>query len=452
MADVTALLAGLSHFDAGRRHAALKAILELHPAAPAETLRVNMHMHTFFSYNGEDWSPTRLAWEARQQGLHAAGICDFDVLAGLHEFLEAGDLLGLRAAVGFETRTFFREYASQEINSPGEPGVFYFMGVGFRREPDPGTRAHGVLIRMLHQSHQRNRDLIARINGQLTGLSLDYDADVLPLTPAGNATERHIVKAYFDKALAKAAGDTAKAAEFWGRSLAMKTEEMVIKIKDVNGFVDMLRSKMMKKGGLGYAQPTEATFPALDDVIAMILECEAVPTSTWLDGTCAGESDPGPQLECLIAKGVAAANIIPDRNWNIKDPVQQERKVRELHRYAKVAAALDLPVLVGTEMNKPGQRFVDDFEAAPMKPLARQFIDGAQVLVGHQRFLRYADFSYVGKHACHEYPARARRNQVFGSVGALPGPTAETRKKLDGMPPVKAFSYLHDCARRGEWI
>jgi len=35
-------------------------------------------------------------------------------------------------------------------------------------------------------------------------------------------------------------------------------------------------------------------------------------------------------LECMVAKGAAALNIIPDRNWNIKDPEARETKVRKL--------------------------------------------------------------------------------------------------------------------------
>jgi len=58
----------------------------------------------------------------------------------------------------------------------------------------------------------------------------------------------------------------------------------------------------------------------------------------------------------------------------------------------------------------------------------------------------------VGREACHEYASRARRNQVFAAVGALPAPSPQIRGGLEAMPPPKAFSYLHDCARRGEWI
>ena len=37
----------------------------------------------------------------------------------------------VRAAAGLETRTYVPEFSRWEINSPGEPGVCYFVGLGF---------------------------------------------------------------------------------------------------------------------------------------------------------------------------------------------------------------------------------------------------------------------------------------------------------------------------------
>ena len=55
---------------------------------------VNLHAHTFCSYNCYGYSPTKYAWLARNAGLAVAGIVDFDVLDGLDEFYEAGRLVG----------------------------------------------------------------------------------------------------------------------------------------------------------------------------------------------------------------------------------------------------------------------------------------------------------------------------------------------------------------------
>jgi hypothetical protein len=445
----TELLEQLSSFTPETRAAALRRLLEASPRpAKPESDWFNMHIHSFFSYNGEGWSPTRIAWEAREQGLYAIAACDFDVLEALGELLAASDLLGLRAAVGFESRVFFREYADHEINSPGEPGVFYFMGMGFAAPPKAGSKGAAVLADMLARSHARNRNLIGRINAALGELVLDYDADVIPLTPRENATERHIVCAYYDKSRALFG---ARAAAFWAAKLGLDPAAAETQFANANAFTDLLRSKLMKKGGPGYVQPDETTFPLLDDVIGMIRECRAIPMSAWLDGIRSGESNPLEQLECLAAKGVAAVNIIPDRNWNVKDPATAAKLIHEMDRYVAAAKALDLPINVGTELNKPGQRFVDDFAAEPMKPYHADFLQGAQVMVGQTRLLRWADYSYIDEQAAADHPARKDRNAFFAAVGALPGPDANTLAKLTAMNPANALDYLRDCAARGLW-
>ena len=53
------------------------------------TSQVNMHYHTFFSYNYLGYSPSKIAWLSRKSGLAAAAVVDFDVLDALDEFLLA---------------------------------------------------------------------------------------------------------------------------------------------------------------------------------------------------------------------------------------------------------------------------------------------------------------------------------------------------------------------------
>lgn len=417
---------------------------------PPESQDMNMHIHTFFSYNGEGWSPSRVAFEMKKLGLYSAAICDFDVLQGLEEFLAAADLLRLRSAVAFESRVFFQEYADKEINSPGEPGVFYFMGMGFVIPPFKGSKAAEVFNEMLKQSHVRNRNLISRVNAHLKPMALDYEKDVLPLTPDQNATERHIVLAFYQKAL-DFFGSPEKAIEFWAAAFKTDLQELSEKSKNSNAFQEFLRSKLMKRGGLGYEQPTPKTFPALDTAIAMIRECRAIPMSAWLDGSLPGEQNPVEQLECLLSKNVEAVNIIPDRNWNFKDPDVQKQKILELDRYMQAAQKLDLPVNIGTEGNKPGQRLVDDLNAQAVMRYRPVFLQGAQIMVGHTRLLRFADFSYIDEKAQSLFPKRRHRNAFFAAVGALPAPDENTLHKLQDMQAEKAFAFLSDCAAKQAW-
>ncbi len=443
----SALVNQLSSFDAWKRAQALQ-ILAATTVFPDEKPDMNLHVHSFFSYNGEGWSPSQIAYEMKKLGLYGAALCDFDVLQGMTEFLAAGDLLQLRTAVSFESRVFFSEYADKEINSPGEPGVFYFMGSGFVNAPAPGTSEAETLAEMLNQSHQRNRQLIDRVNAALPNAKIDYDCDVLPLTPDKNATERHIVRSYYQQAINEF-GSEAAAAAFWAKCFGADANELAA--MSPNAMNDYLRNKLMKAGGLGYEQPTQATFPPLEKVISFIRACRGIPNTAWLDGSLPGEANPREQLECLLAKGVEMVNIIPDRNWNFKDPAKKATKVQALNEYIAACKELDLPIIVGTECNKPGQRLVDDFSADALVPHVGTFTDGANVLFGHTRLLRFADYSYTDAKAAADFKTRAERNAFFAAVGALPPPDAKTLRLLADSAPEDNFDRIRAAAKAGKW-
>ena len=136
---------------------------------------------------------------AYNEGLAAVGSVDFDVLDAVTEMLESGRILGIRTVAGIETRVFVKEMASKVINSPGEPGVFYFMGTGFYKEPLEGSKSSLLLKKFAGIARERNIARLAGVNRDLKEVALDYEGDVLPLTPKGNATERHILAALINK-------------------------------------------------------------------------------------------------------------------------------------------------------------------------------------------------------------------------------------------------------------
>ena len=71
MTDVpTELEAQLNDFNADIRAAALRTLLERQPQRPVPPREIaNLHCHTFCSFNAYGYSPSALAWLARQQGL-----------------------------------------------------------------------------------------------------------------------------------------------------------------------------------------------------------------------------------------------------------------------------------------------------------------------------------------------------------------------------------------------
>ena len=320
--------------------AELVALAE-HGEAPCEPVKdvVNLHCHTFFSFNAYGHSPTSLAWLAKKRGFAAVGIVDFDVLDAVDEFLAACDLVGVRGSAGIETRVFIPEFATREINSPGEPGVYYHMGIGFTSGTVP-PEAAPILASMRARADRRNREMVARVNAHLAPVVLDYERDVLPLTPAGNATERHMLLAYIRAADREFGAAEGQKAAFWAEKLGSSTDQIAAIIGDYAKFSNLVRGKLMKRGGVGYVQPSPAAFPTVAEFHAMIVACGALPCATWLDGTTAGEQAIDELLDLLIGQGAVALNIIPDRNWNIADPETRQLKVTKLHEIVRIAAEL----------------------------------------------------------------------------------------------------------------
>jgi len=239
---------------------------------------------------------------------------------------------------------------------------------------------------------------------------------VLPLTPAGNATERHMLAAYI-QAAADRFPDLADRAAFWADKLGTPLAQVEGMLGDYAKFSNLVRGKLMKKGGVGYVTPTPESFPTVEEFHRFIIACGALPTATWLDGTSAGEQDIEELMALLIAKGAAAANIIPDRNWNIADPATRELKVRKLHEYVQLCRDLDLPINVGTEMNSPGNKLVDDFNVPEMAPVRDIMLEGAFFIYGHTLMQRHLGLGYQSAWAQAHMSTRRARNEFYTAVG-----------------------------------
>lgn len=438
----------MNSFDAGERRQALLAVIPDHlPPSPPTHTNLNMHYHSFFSYNAEGYSPTRIAWEARKAGLYAAGLCDFDVLDGLDEFLDAGLVFCLRTTVNLETRVYVRELADVDISSPGEAGVGYMMGAGFVRRPAPGSQQAAGLAGYRDRARARNVALIQRINAKLAAIAIDYEEDVVPLTPAGAATERHIISAYINKSHTVFA-DPEKSAQFWSGVLGRPFEETVALMGDTPEMEEAVRSKLVKRGGLGYEQPSPQTFPPVEEFIRWVASCGAIPMLAWLDGTSGGEKDPRKFLEQVTGKGIVAVNIIPDRNWNISNADARRIKTANLRQFVEEADRLGLPINIGTEMNKLGLPFVDNLDCDALKPFKQSFLRGARIMTGHTWLARYAGLSYVGQKAGALFGSVAAKNDFFGKVGALPPLDKDRASALAEMGEEKALQWFTDRVKK----
>ena len=389
----------------------------------------NMHCHTFYSFNAYGYSPSGLAWMAKKRGIPLLGIVDFDVLDAVDEYLDACLTVGIRGSAAVETRAYLPEFSTREINSPGEPGVLYYMGIGFTSGQVPEAAAP-VLADMRSRAEQRNRAMVAKINAYLEPVAIDYERDALPLTPAGNATERHLLQAY-----TKAVEDRfANPVPFWAERLKLPPDQIAAQITNAPVFQNTVRAKLMKRGGVGYAQPGPDSFPTIDEVNRLITACQALPCAAWLDGTTAGEQNMEELLNLLIGKGVVALNIIPDRNWNISDPDIRRKKVNNLYEVVSLAQKLDLPLNIGTEMNSYGQKLIDDFEQPELAPVRDLFMDGAYFIYGHTIMQRALGLGFQSGWAQAHFPARRDRNTFYTQIGRQIPPDRDSLDRLKRMP------------------
>jgi len=291
--------------------------------------------------------------------------------------------------------------------------------VGF---PSAGVpEAQTEFLRSLKATaQQRNQGLMARVNDYLAPVKLDYECDVLALTPAGNATERHMCPAYARKAV-EVFGNSEKLAKFWTEKLGV--DAVSLGLPEGRNLQNTIRAKTMKRGGVGYVQPDEGSFPLMADTNQFILAAGGMPVHTWLDGSSDGEQAIEELLDVAVSTGAVAINVIPDRNYT---PGAQDEKVKNLYAVIDVAQRRDLVVVGGTEMNSPGQKFVDDFSTDELAPLLPIFAKGAHIVYAHSVLQQQCDLGYTSAWAQREFKSAAERNDFFAQLGRTMQPDQET--------------------------
>jgi hypothetical protein len=176
----------------------------------------------------------------------------------------------------------------------------------------------------------------------------------------------------------------------------------------------MIRQKTMKQGGAGYVRPDAGAFPTIEAMNRFVLEAGGIPVHTWLNGMSDGERDIERLLEVAMSTGAEALNVIPDRNYA---PGVKDEKLTNLYAVVELAEKLDLPVVMGTEMNSQGQKFVDDFASAELRPVRAVFLKGAYIVYGHSVLQRAAGIGYTSAWAKRHFKTRREKNAFYAMLG-----------------------------------
>ncbi len=412
----------------------------LTPPPPRENC--NLHVHTFFSYNAFGHSPSSVAWLARREGIQLMGIIDFDTLEGTEEFLWSCEQLQVRGTVSLETRIYLPEFDDRVITSKGQPGIAYYILSGF---------ASGNLSPLAHKKYaelksfliSRNQRIIQSLNDYLFPLVIDYSRDVVSLSAGETPTERHIMEAYYQSAI-KSMDDPLP---FWSDKLGMEQSEIKRLHLQPSTFRRVMREKLVKTGDIAYQAPGTKNYPTLELVNDLAGLTDSLPTLVWANGTYPGEHEEAVLLDHLVNKGLVGINIVPDRSINVPEP-DKDLRLKYLCEIVEMATQYDLPIFIGTEMNKPGHQWVDDLNLPTLAPFKQPFMDGAYFLYGHTMLSRYAHLGYQSEWSKDQFRDRRSRNHFYSRIGISLPNTHENRDFLQNLSPDLSANDLIELVSR----
>ena len=355
---------------------------------PEDTIYVNNHIHTTYSFS--PYNPTDALYMAWQNGLKTAGIMDHDSAAGCREFLAAAEVIGMPVTCGVECRVDMSMTAlnGKRINNPDQKSIAYVAMHGIPHQNIEKVDAFFAPYR--EKRNVRNRKMCENITELVKpyGLSLDFDADVLPLSnyaKGGSVTERHILYALAKKITA-IYKTPAEVVNFLVNEMKLALSQKVVD-QIANGdktpeyyeydILGALKSNMVEKF---YIDATEEC-PKVADFVKMVHENGGIAAYAYLGDV--GNSVTGDKkaqkfeddyLDELVAVikeyGFDAITYMPTRNT----PEQLDRltKLCEEHGFFQIS---------GEDINSPRQSFRCK---ALDNPAFGHLIDATYTLIGYE--------------------------------------------------------------------
>ena len=101
--------------------------------------------------------------------------------------------------------------------------------------------------------------------------------------------------------------------------------------------------------------------------------------------------------------------------------------VQNLYQVVELAQKLYLPVVVGTEMNSPGQKFVDSFDTEELSPLVPVFLKGAHIVYAHSVLQQKCGLGYTSEWARENFESVTEKNEFFQALGSSLEPGQEDK-------------------------
>ena len=365
------------------RIANLKEVLKTTTFPEMVPQYINNHIHTTYSFS--PYSPTAAVYAARMEGLCTAGIIDHDSISGAEEFLEAAEIIGIPVTIGMEARISMdgTRLEGRRTNNPDQVGVSYMT---IQAVPHDKISTLTEFFRPYQAArHERNRQMIAKINDLLPGIELDYDKDVLPLSEAkedGGVTERHLMYALAKKLVAQVGKGEAMVKKLSDMGLTLSSKQ-VSQMLDLEypfyeyDLLGILKSAFVPQIFID----ATAECPKLPDMVKLCADVDAY--LCYADLGDVGDSVTGDKkaqkfeddylddvFECLKEEGVKAVTYMPTRNTQT-----------QLERLRGLCDSYGMFQISGEDINSPRQSFVI---RAMENPMFKNLIDATWKLIEHE--------------------------------------------------------------------
>lgn len=426
MSNQQDLIAALNAPSKDDRLAALRSLQALHENGtlpmPPKTNFVNNHIHTTYSFS--PYSPTKALYLAWCNGLQTAGIMDHDSSSGAKEFIEAGQILHMPVTCGIECRVDAAGTAleSRRINNPDQLSIAYVAMHGIPHQNLDAVNEWLAPYRARRDI--RNRKMCETVSSLVAraGLTLDYDADVLPLSchaEGGSVTERHILYALANKIIARFPEPEQVLLYLTSElkiAVSAKAREQLLAGKEHPEFyaydlLGVLKSNMVEK----FYIPATDECPKMADFVAMVNRFGGIAAYAYLGDV--GDSVTGDKksqkfeddylpilFDTLGAQGFHAVTYMPTRNTRTQ--LERIMAMCEIGGFFEIS---------GEDINSPRQSFLCK---ALEDPMFAHLIDATYALIGHEHAatvdLANAMFSDQTKKAL---PNLSERIAFYRSIG-----------------------------------
>jgi hypothetical protein len=381
---------------------------------------VNNHIHTSYSFS--PYSPAKAMWMAYNAGLTTAGIMDHDSISGAGEFIEAGKVTGIATTIGIECRVDFSKTPlnGRLINNPDQKSIAYMALHGV---PHTMINKVGSFFKPFNiERNKRNRLMTEKINELilLSGLKLDFDIDVVPLSKSaegGSITERHILFALVGK-LVSAYGKGEKLLRLLENDFRLNISQKIEKylLDSNNSYYEYDLLGVLKSNLVGaFYINAEAECPDVRTVIALAEDSGAIPAYPYLGDISESvtgdkksqkfEDDYIDQLfEVIRDLGFDAVTYMPSRNS--LEQLNRVKRLCEQHGFFQIS---------GEDINSPRQSFVCD---AIKKPEFANLVSSTYALIGHEKAATAnLDNGMFSKTTVLKYPDLNKRIGIFEEIG-----------------------------------